>query len=278
VVFLALIRVACGRSEGSDAHPRRVYASVGGYLADLSATPNYLAELQGARLRGTNPGKREGCFAEWSDEAPLFARGEGPKNGNELVIWRALTLSGKTTLGRYLADFWTEIPPGPGALGFGNAEIEAVASHYRLVQRMPPPTAAPPGFRAILPGECVLGSLEEDDERVIGRFWIELPAVLHTKIALSPLADLPVALEARLAFNDAEVPEMPKGDSYQAQAPRYFEAQQHGYHKVTIVRIDRPKAVPPEAVHGQNYTLQVYWGSRISSDCSRPDVLQHGCF
>jgi hypothetical protein len=279
LLLFVLARLGCGPfAKPADGSLRRTHADMGNYWADYSKTPNFRDELPGTHLQDLGPGDKEGCLAEWTDEDETFLVGKGPSHGQQIEIWRTLTLQGKAIQGQYLADLWTATPPGPGALGLGRADTDVMTRNHRLVQRVPAALGAPAGFRAILPGECVLGSLVEDNERVVGRYWIELPAKMHVKVALSKLTPLPVALEAHVAFEHAEMPQMPQHGGYAALGPKYFEPQQRGPYRVTIFRIDTPNSVSPGSIRGQNYTLEIYWGTRRSSDCSRPDIEQRRCF
>jgi len=258
-------------SDGKPKHPMGL--KIGLYEPD-----NHLDELFGAQRQLIQPGIREGCHAEWTDEDPIMMLdSNGPKNGIELVFWKAFTLHGKAALGRYVADLWTGVSTGSGgALNSRSAWSEV--GNIRLVERIPPPQPAPLGFRAILPGECVFDSLDEREGRLVGRFWIELPAdrtvTIYPQGPYGPSAEMKV----QLTFQDVEVPEHLEFNGIESDSLGHFEIRHQGYHKITIVRIDPPGKVPLDEVHHKNYTLQVYWGRRLSTGCHRPEERERNCF
>jgi hypothetical protein len=275
VLFFTVVRVAACKpiieSDGKAKHPM-------GLKIGLYEPTGHWDEFLGTHLKHIRPGVLEGCVAKWTDEDPIMMlNNDGPKNGTEFVFWKAFTLHGKTTLGLYVADLWTGVSIGSGgALNSRSAWSEA--ANVRLVERMPPPQPAPPGFRAILPGECVLDSLDEREDRVVGRYWIELPA--DRIVTIFPQGpDGPSAeMKVRLTFQDVEVPEHLEFNGIERYSLGHFEIHHQGYHKITIVRVDPPDTVSPDLIDHKNYTLQVYWGKDLSRECYPPEELQLNCF
>lgn len=243
---------------------------------------NDLDELWGATLHNVRPGEKEGCFAEWTDEEPIMMLdSDGPKNGTEFVFWKAFTLHGKTSLGRYVADLWTGVSIGSGG-ALNSRSSWSKAGNIRLVERIPPPQPAPPGFRSILPGECVFGSLEAKEDRVVGRFWIELPAPRNVRLFTQLPTEIDARLQERLTFDDLDVPEdieVVGSDSAIERRPTDRLVVRHsGFHKVIIYRVDPLGAPPAEKVRNRRYTLQVYWGRNLSYGCSPNIKINESCF
>jgi hypothetical protein len=277
-MFFTVGRVACKPIESDGKAKHGLAIDVG-----LHEPNNDLDELWGATLHNVRPGEKEGCFAEWTDEEPIMMLdSDGPKNGTELVFWKAFTLHGKTTLGRYVADLWTGVSVGSGG-ALNSRSSWSKAGYIRLVERIPPPQqTAPPGFRAILPGECVFDSLDEREGRVVGRFWIDLPA--DRTVTIYPWGPVgPSAkMKVRLVLDDVEIPEHLEEEGADLSVSKHslghFQIRHRGYHKITIVRVDPPGTVPLAEVRHKNYTLQVNWGKYLDSSCHPPEEVQDNCF
>jgi hypothetical protein len=228
---------------------------------ELHEPDNHWDELIGAHLPELRPGELHGCLAKWTDEDPIMMLdSDGPKNGTELVFWKAITLRGRTTLGRYVADLWTGVSIGSGG-ALGSRAAWAKVGNIRLIERMLPPQPAPPGFRAILPGEYVSGSLKEDKDRVVGRYWIKLPAPSSVSVYTDIPNETDVELRERLTFEDLDVPE--EIDTGSGRPTGRLIVSHAGFHKVTTYRVDPPGAAQADGTSQKNYALQVYWGKYL---------------
>jgi hypothetical protein len=237
---------------------------------------NHWDALLGDERRVVRSGFREGCSSEWTDEDPIMMfNNHGPKNGTEFVFWKAFTLHGRTTLGRYIADLWTGVSIGSGgALGSRVAWCEV--DNIRLIERLPPPQPAPPGFRTVVPGECVFANLEDSDDRVVGRFWIELPAPRSVRLFTQVPYTTNAQLRERLTYDDLDVPD--EMDPVERRSTGRFWVSHPGFHKVIISRVDPVGTVPPEEVRKKGYTLQVEWGISLSYGCSPRLDIHETCF
>lgn len=271
-LFFSVGRLACKpvlESDGKAKHAMQL-------KIELQEPANHWDELLGTKRRLVRPGLREGCFAEWTDEdSIMMLDSDGPKNGIDLVFWKAFTLHGKTTLSRYVADLWTGVSIGSGG-ALGSRAAWSKVGNFRLVERMPPPQSAPPGFRTIVPGECVFASLEDKADRVVGRFWIELPAPRTVRLFTQVPYSTNAQLRERLTFDDLEVPgEM---DPVERRPTGRLRVSHPGFHKVIISRIDPAGTVPDQEVRNRGYTLQIYWGTNLNYGCSPSLDINETCF
>jgi len=271
-LFFTVGRVACQPvivGDGKAKHPMQL-------KIELHEPDNAMNDLLGAHREYIRSGVLEGCLAKWTDEDPItMLDSDGPKNGTDLVFWKALTLHGKTMLGRYVADLWTGVSIGSGG-ALGSRAAWSKVGNIRLVERMPQSRPAPPGFRVILPGECVLGSLEEQDDRVVGRYWIDLPAPTSVKIATDVPIGVGVQLRERLTFDDLDVPE--EIDAIERSLTGRLRVNRAGFHKVIIQRVDPPGSAKPDQSRRKEYTLQVHWGKGLDRACWPTEELQLNCF
>jgi len=256
-LFFTVGRLACKpvmESDGKAKHPMQLEI-------ELQERDSDLDELLGAHLPDLRPGELHGCLPEWTDEDPIMMLdSDGPKNGTELVFWKAITLRGRTTLGRYVANLWTGLSIGSGG-ALGSRAAWSEVANIRLVERMPPPQPAPSGFRAIQPGECVSGSLEEEEDRVVGRFWIDLPAPSNVGLFTDVPNEADAELRERLTFGDHDVPE--EIDPVERRPTGRLRVGHSGFHKVIIYRVDPLGAAQADVARRKNYTLRVYWGKAL---------------
>ena len=282
VAYFAFGRFGCGMSN-SLADSIRGQASGVDNALTFGKPANDLDELLGAPLPKLPSGQLAGCWSEWTDEEPVYTPpgpGGGPKNGFEIAFWKALTFRGHTTVGKYVGDLWLWTSAGTGAVGFPSAGSQT--ANQRLVERLPPPGPPPPGFRAIQPGECVAASLDEDRERVIGRFVIDLPAPRSVGVSVDYPVQLDVKVKKQLRYGDAVVPgdceEIGTQEAPECRPNGHFRVSHAGRHQVLLYRTDQPGTVPPAQTHGKIYTMQVEWGTSVTYACHPEHSLGDSCF
>lgn len=257
-----LICPGCGRS---DVRARSFPAVDPGTPFSAGIDRARYDELVGASGKKFEP--RERCSVGWLDEDGVLTRGDGPKNGSRAIGWFSYTTHGKPVTGRYSMDVWRGTAPGTGAFGFGSAFTKV--ENIRLRERLRPPAPAPRGWTAILPGQCVLGSLRGDASRVVGRYWVELPANRTIRVRTFVTISSAVHLAHRLTLADVEIP------SAEADTDRH-PTSEAGYYGVTVLRTDEADAGP--ALDRGAYTLNVRWGEPASEDCFPPEPNEAHCF
>jgi hypothetical protein len=271
-LFFTVGRVACKPvivGDGKAKHSMQL-------KIELHEPDNHWDELLGAERRLSRSGFGEGCTTKWIDEAPIMMLdSDGPKNGFDLVYWKAFTLHGKTVLGRHVADLWTGVSIGSGG-ALGSRAAWSKVGNFRLVERMPPPQLAPPGFRTVVPGECAFASLEDRDDRVVGRFWVELPAPRSVRLFTQVPYTTNAELRERLTYDDLDVPD--EMDPVEKRPTGRFRVSHPGFHKVIISRVDPVGTIPPKDVRNKGYTLQVYWGTNVDYSCSPMLDIDESCF
>jgi hypothetical protein len=206
------------------------------------------------------------CYDLWVDTDDVLVRGWGPKNGSPAVGWLTVTGKGETTVGRYAFDVWSGTEPSTGAIGFPSSY--SVIQDFRLVERHPPAAAAPPGWTAIRPGQCVLGNLAMDTSRVVGRYLVELPAHRTVFVHWEPMAS-EIRLDPRLSLAGSIVPRA-NDRTYE------FRIEEAGRYQITVHRLDEP--FPSDETKHTDYTLQVDWGQSSGTSCAPPRPGQSSCF
>ena len=194
------------------------------------------------RLKGwptaSGKGNRKPCWsgdAIWIDQEPLV-RGAGPKHGTTATFWVSETVDKQVFLGRYSTDLWYQDQAGTGAIGFSTSVQQG--DNTRFIERIPPPSPGPPGWRVILPGQCVFGNVKPlDDEGNVGKFLVDLPAGQRIYLHYSPgIEGKWVPLEKRLILNGKEAPhvlvELEGSDAF------FYRTEQAGRYAITVRRTD----------------------------------------
>jgi len=80
-------------------------------LAAYLDQPARVAELVG----GTGPGSADSCELTWTDRKKTYVYAQRALRAAPESAWRAVTVPGKATLGRYVADLWSGDCRAPGA-------------------------------------------------------------------------------------------------------------------------------------------------------------------
>ena len=174
--------------------------------------------LMSRRLKGwptaSGKGNKRPCWsgnAIWTDQEPLV-RGAGPKHGSTATFWVSETVDSQVFVGRYSTDLWYVVQAGTGAIGFSTAVQQG--DNTRLIERISPPTPGPSGWRVILPGQCVFGTVKPlDDEGTIGKYLIDLPARTRVYLNSDSGGGKWVPWEERMTFEGSEAPHVPIEDA-----------------------------------------------------------------
>ena len=230
------------------------------------------------RLSGVSPNAAENhkkpCWygsAIWSDREPLV-RGRGPSNGSNVTYWLAETIDNEVFVGRYSFNLSYLVEPGTGAIGFSHTAQDA--DNTRLIERIPPPPPGPPGWRMILPGQCVLAKEQPPDaDGAIGRFLIDLPARVRVQIDRVTSSKKSGMLVERLSFNGKEaareaIPGAEEGPGYREFN---YRTDQAGLYALTVHHSPYYQKDGPEGKERLRYSLMVAWGENgFTRSCSSP--------
>jgi hypothetical protein len=215
-----------------------------------------------------------GAHVIWQDQDTLV-RGSGPKNGSTATFWIAQTVNSQVFLGRYSIDVWFLTQAGTGAIGF-TTDIQQV-ENARLIERIPPPAPAPPGWRAILPGHCVLGEAKPiDDAGTVGRFLIDLPGKTTIFEKCGPESKW-FPIDCYLTYGGKEVTHVPIEGAMDGAF--YYQTQKAGRYELTVRRTDPLEARKPDRGQWARFSVMVTWGAGSGGTfgCG-PAIDQSKCF
>ncbi len=206
------------------------------------------------------------CRDMWFDDDAVLIRGIGPMNGSTASAWLTLTVGSQVFVGRVTVDLWNGAGAGTGGLESSTNYI--IATNLRFVERVPPPRSAPPGWRVMRPGECVLCSAEPlDASGVIGRFLIDLPAERFVNIGLMPEAEGEyIPMDWKLTFDGQDVRTVQEDEYKEGR----YRPQREGRYGLTVRRTDGPDAGRIPGRPWQHYSVQVDWGAAITGSCEPP--------
>jgi hypothetical protein len=239
-----------------------------GFLADLHSalakevsTPARMSELSGAREADLKP--ESTCTLAWTDEDRPHATALRAWDAQPGVGWAATTHSGQAAAGRYTMKLWYEECNSEHA-GFYPMECTRIAK-LRLVERR---TAVPAGGASIgmLPGQCVLGAVEETQQEIVASYAIHLPAHKNVTVRLYTMP-APVALRPRLFLNQVELAPVPNQFGV-------FATQSEGDYEL---RIERDPRFPDPHLVGQ-FSAQVHWGKAFGQRCPIPALDGRDCY
>jgi hypothetical protein len=257
---LALVfRPACSAMLKPSAEDQQPYAPPGdSHYGDENAVFT--------RLKGWLPTfrrtRKHACWygmAIWRDKGPLV-RGRGPSNGANVTYWVTETINGQAFMARYSFDLSYLVEPGTGAIGFSHSAQHD--ENTRLIERIPPPTPGPPGWRVIQPGQCVLARAEPSDtEGTTGRFLIDLPSKALVRIESE--------LSGRLSLGGKETAHEPIPGA--EMGGFRYRTSESGRYAISMHRppgSDRDSARPQERLR---YSLMVVWGeTEFTGSCTSP--------
>jgi len=232
----------------------------------------YLDELAGLRTADLGPG--QACKTAWLDVDTVDPRDNGEQGAVSVVGWMNETIKGRTTTGRYIMDVWNDYEPGTGAFGF--VQAYPLASNVRLIERLPPPKPGPPGWIAITPGQCVLGSLKADARQIVGRYWVELPAGKSIALWAETGIDGP-CLQEVFEFEGMQLACEGKRDNCNIWGGCRYRVDKSGGYGITIYRGSAQSADVNEHGTAGHYCLMVAWGETVFDQCD-PTPGRTSCF
>jgi hypothetical protein len=239
-----------------------------GLLADLHSalakevsSPARMRELAGVPAADLQP--ETTCTLAWTDDDRPHVAALRAWDAQPGVGWAATTHGGQAVAGRYTMKLWYEECNSEHA-GFYPMECTRIAK-LRLVERH---TAAPKGGPGIgiLPGQCVLGAVDEAQQGTVATYAIHLPAHKNVTVRLYTIPAA-LALRPRLFLKQVEIAQV---------QGRYgvFPTQTEGDYEL---RLDRDPRFPDPHVAGQ-YSVQAHWGKAAGQRCPIPSFDGRDCY
>ena len=170
---------------------------------------------------------------------------------------------------------WYVVQAGTGAIGFSTAVQQG--DNTRLIERISPPTPGPSGWRVILPGQCVFGTVKPlDDEGTIGKYLIDLPARTRVYLNSDSGGGKWVPWEERMTFEGSEAPHVPIEDA--SDDAFYYRTSEAGRYAVTVRRTDAPKERTMEHGRWARFSLIVTLGEGGGMRGCSPPKYESNCF
>jgi hypothetical protein len=229
-------------------------------LAKAVSTPAYMSKLTGVSEAIFE--QEPTCTLVWTDEDRTHVAALRAGDAQPAVGWMAITRSGQTTVGRYTMNVWYEAcDQGNATDTFYRSECTKIA-RLRLEERLASPVASTAGIR-ILPGQCVLGSMEQSE--TAAGYVLQLPARKNVTIRLYSVP-AEFALRPHLFMNQVEISPM------QGRSGAFTTSSDGDYE----LRIERDPNFPGKSA-GQ-YSLQVHWGKAAGPRCPIPSLDHHDCY
>lgn len=227
-------------------------------LAALLRTPERLSELTGTPASGLAPDAA--CAWSFTDKEDVIVLGKRPSRAVETASWLAVTLGEKGYLGRYAVRIWS------GRCGEDDTSLRqqtcTKVEDLRLVERVKIPSV-PGGAMPILPGQCVVGSLDDSAGDVTARYLVALPRERDVTVFSYTV---PAA-----GFITVKLEREGKTMVHPTDSPSEFRSQDAGLYQVVVSRAEG-------AAKGKiRYSLRVTWGSGVGPRCPVPEFDGHPC-
>ena len=239
-----------------------------GLLADLHSAlakelsaPARMAELAGVPETDLQP--ESTCTLAWTDEDRPHVTALRAWDAQPAAGWAAITRGGQAEVGRYAMKLWYEECNSEHA-SFHPMECTRIAKLRLAERRMAAPVSGP-GI-GILPGQCVLGAVGDDQKETVASYAIHLPAHKNVTVRLYTIPAA-FALRPRLFLNQAKIPQMPNQFGV-------FPTQTEGDYEL---RIERDARFPGPPIGGQ-YSVQVHWGKAAGLRCPIPWFDGQDCY
>ena len=232
-------------------------------LAAALDEPSRVAELVGSPATASEAGAT--CALTWTDREKTYVYAKRASRAAPETAWRAVTIAGRTILGRYAADLWA-----------GNCAAEdayyakdcTVVERVRLVERREMAVAAPAKTGVpvpLLPGQCSLEAFP-GKPGVVARYKVTLPATREITVRAFVLPAT-AFLSYRLSLRGQDAPHL-DGES------TMFRSLGEGEYDLEVTLLP---AVGAADLPGQ-YSLQVHWGRGVGPRCPIPGFDEHNCY
>lgn len=204
------------------------------------------------------------CMLTFTDHEKTFVDAQRPERARPETGWLALTVAGRSVLGRYTANLWTGDCANP-AFQYYEQPCTKV-TRVDLVERREIGTAhGATEPSPLLAGQCVWRKVASKPG-VVGRYRVWLPAerTITVRGFTLPATVFP---SYRLTSAGHEVPNV-EGER------TVFRSMGEGEYELEIsVQSSSDAGV----IEGQ-YTLQIHWGHGVGEDCPVPDFDNRECY
>ena len=231
-------------------------------IAARLGAPEEMARLLGVDANSFD-GKRA-CSLSWTDHEETYVLGQRRNRAHPETAFSAVTVNGRTVLGRYSVDLWTgDCAPRDDEPECPCTKVERTTLLDRRELTLAPAPSAQP--EPLLPGQCVWRRFA-DASSVVGRFKVLLPAEREVTVRAYVLPAT-VFLTYRLTLAGKEAPHV-RGES------TVFRSLGEGEYELQV------SLLPQAGIRQQTgeYTIQVHWGKGAGEPCPVPSFDQRECY
>jgi hypothetical protein len=230
-------------------------------LAAVLDQPARVAELVGGSEFEPTPNAT--CALTWTDREKTYVYAQRAPRATPETAWRAVTVAGRTILGRYAADLWAGDCRTPGAYYKRDC---TVVERVRLVDRQEMPAPSPSaGAVPLLAGQCTRANFAAKPG-VVGRYKVTLPAEREITVRAFVIPAT-AFLSYRLSLRGQDAPHVGKENTV-------FRSLGQGEYDLEVTLLP---AAGTSDLPGQ-FSLQVHWGRAVGPRCPIPGFDETDCY
>lgn len=227
-------------------------------------TVDRMAELLGVSLVDLSDGRV--CSLTWTDREKTYVHALRANRARPETAWMAVTVGGRSVIGKYVADLWSGNCAGPTEF---NTRHCTVVERTRLIERRELPvsggTTAKAEVTPILAGQCIWRKFA-GKPGVVGRYQVRLPAEREITVRAYVLPAT-AFLSYRLTLDGREAPHV-SGEN------TVFQSLGEGDYELEVT-------LQPAVGGAENpgeYTVQVHWGRGAGDPCPVPSFDERECY